>query len=769
MKSKQQFFSKTFFYTLFILGLFSCRDRKDQLPIKKPVDLVNVNMGAISHLLVPTYPTVQIPNSMVRLYPFTTPGINDHYLASRIFAFPVNIPSHRNGPFSTIMADAGGDSLHPASLASSYDHDFETSTPYYYSVLLEDPQIVTEYTVTSHGAVYRFSTEKGGKVRLVIKTTGKGIFRSQENGYITGYDQMREVTQYLYAVSDPGPVNTYNFNGGNILQGNPSEGGGSGIVLVFEMPEGGMVTFKYGISYLSEKEAGVHYQSELEGKSFDELKDAARNSWNNTLGRIQVTGGTTDQQQVFYSSLYRCFERMINITEDDKYFSVFDGKVHDSGGRDFYVDDWSWDTHRTLHPLRSILQPDKEADMINSYIRIYDQSGWMPAFPTVFGDMGAMIGHHQAAIIADAWFKGIRNYDIDKAYEGLRKNAMEGTRIPWREGPMADIDKIYLEKGFFPGKYPDQPETVPEVHSFEGRQSVAVTLEHAFDDWCLSRLAYSLGKEKDADIFGKRGQNYRNVYDSTIGFMAPKDASGEWIRPYNPKAPAGIGGREYFAECNAWTYSWSVQQDIPGLVELMGGREKAIAKLDQLFDEPPGQSKWTYLGYMPDATGLTGLFPMGNEPGFHVPYIYDLLGAPWKSQKRIRQLMHAWFRNDLMGVCGDDDGGAMSAWYVFSAMGFYPFCPGNPVYLIGSPLFDKIIINLNGQKRFTIQAVNVSDQNKYIQSARLNDKVLSRPWFTHEELMQGGELILEMGSRPNKEFGSISDALSFWHASKPAN
>ena len=290
------------------------------------------------------------------------------------------------------------------------------------------------------------------------------------------------------------------------------------------------------------------------------------------------------------------------------------------------------------------------------------------------------------------------------------------------------------------------------VHPFEGRQAVAVTLEHSYDDWCLSRLSASLGKSDDENLFAKRGRNYHNLYNSRIGFMSPKTADGKWIEPFDPKMPAGIGGREYFAECNAWTYSWFVPQDIAGLAELMGGREAAMQRLDRLFDEPPGQSKWTYLGNMPDATGLTGMFTMGNEPAFHIPYLYDLLGDPWKTQKRERQLMDAWFRDDLMGVCGDDDGGAMSSWYVFSALGFYPVCPGVPVYVLGSPLFETEIINLPGGKTFTIKAVDVSARNKYIQSAKLNGKEIKKPWFTHKELTEGGELILQMGPRPNRDW-----------------
>jgi predicted alpha-1,2-mannosidase len=752
------FLKACFLIFSFSLITFACRTPEKDEYEQNIVDRVNVQIGAISHLLVPTYPTVHLPNSMVRIYPQTTPGINEPYLASRIFSFPVNIPSHRQRPFTTLMVTSNLESISPDSLASTYDHDFETATPYYYSVLLEDPAIWVENTVTAHGVIYRFRRESGGPIRIVLRTSGTGKFNADETGTITGYDQMRKVTQYLYASTDPKPVSTSYFSLLPFqITETPEEGQRSGIFLDYQSEGNETITLEIGISYVSGDMAQVHFQEELSGNPFEEIQADAKNTWEQALGRIRIQGGSPDEQTVFYTSLYRCYERMVNITEEGKYYSVYDGQVHQSEGADFYVDDWSWDTYRTLHPLRTILTPAKEADMISSYIRIFEQSGWMPSFPTLFGDMGAMIGHHPAAIISDAWFKGIRDFDVEKAYEGLKKNAMEGTRIPWREGPKTSLDEIYLEKGFFPGKYPDQPETQPEVHPFEGRQSVAVTLEHAYDDWNLGRLAGALGKKEDAEYFYQRGQNYRNLYNPKTGFMSPRDASGQWIEPFNPKTPAGIGGREYFAESNAWTYTWSVQQDLSGLFDLMGGKKIAVQRLDRLFDEPIGQSKWTYLGYMPDATGLTGMFPMGNEPGFHIPYVYDPAGAPWKTQKRVRQLMNAWFRNDLMGICGDDDGGAMSAWYVFSAMGFYPICPGYPVYVLGSPVFESVTIRLEDDNTFQIIAENVSERNKYIQSANLNGSSLNEPWFTHDELMKGGELILEMGPRPNKDWGSGVD------------
>ncbi|MBR9998998.1 MAG: GH92 family glycosyl hydrolase [Cyclobacteriaceae bacterium] len=761
------YFSNRTSYLCILLFCYACNAPEEAHHRPSPADMVNLRIGAVSHLLVPTYPTVHLPNSMVRIYPQTSPGVNDQYLASRIYAFPINMPSHRQGPLTTLMVTSNKGAVSPDSLASDYDHDFETSTPYYYSVLLEDPGIWVDYTVTAHGVIYRFRKESGGNVRIVIRSSGAGDFNFDEPGVLTGSDRLRNITQYLYAtvVHPSGSAGYFSPLPAGESDRLP-EGDRKGVVLDYDISENEAVVLRIGISYISLETARHHAEKELSGRSFGDLKDHARENWDKSLGVIGIEGGTADQQKIFYTAFYRCFERMVNITEEGKYFSVYDGQVHESGNNDFYVDDWSWDTYRTLHPLRTIIMPGEEADMINSYIRIYEQSGWMPAFPTVFGEMGAMIGHHQAAIIADAWYKGIRDYDVHKAYEGLLKNAMEGTRVPWKEGPKTSLDEVYLQKGFFPGKYPDEPETHPAVHSFEGRQSVAVTLEHAYDDWCLARFAEGLGKTEDADKMYLRGQNYRNQYRPDIGFMAPREAGGKWIDPYDPKVPAGIGGREYFAESNAWTYTWFVPHDLAGLIDLMGGKEMALKQLDRLFDEPIGQSKWTYLGYMPDATGLTGLFPMGNEPSFHIPYIYNVLGAPWKTQKRTRQLMDAWFRNDLMGICGDEDGGAMSAWYVFSAMGFYPICPGYPVYMIGSPVFDRVTINLPDGKKFMVKAMNVSARNKYIQSARLNGRQLEAPWFTHAELMNGGEMILEMGPRPDKAWGNTADFARFVETAK---
>jgi predicted alpha-1,2-mannosidase len=444
---------------------------------------------------------------------------------------------------------------------------------------------------------------------------------------------------------------------------------------------------------------------------------------------------------------------MTDITEDGRYFSGFDHTVHDSGGHDFYVDDGLWDTFRSLHPLQLLLDGHRQEEMIRSYLRMYQQSGWLPSFPSVAGEQAVMIGHHANQLILDTYGKGYRDFDVELAYEAMRKNATEATMLPWKRGGLTPLDRVYFDKGFFPALAWGQKEDAPQVTE-ERRQSVSVTLESAYDDWTVSELAKTLGKQKDAEYFRRLGHNYQNVWNPSIGFMAPKSADGRWVDHFDPKLGGGQGGRDYTTEVDSWLYSFSVQHDPEGLIHLMGGRDAFNAKLDQLFVEQYGTSKFHFLGQYPDATGLVGLYAQGNEPSFHIPYLYDFSGQPWKAQKRIRQLLDVWYGDGPLGIPGDDDGGETSSWYVLSALGFYPECPGSPVYEIGSPIFDRSSITMGNGKVFTIVADHVSVQNKYIHSATLNGKPWSKPWFSHADITDGGTLVLEMDNRPNFAWGS---------------
>jgi predicted alpha-1,2-mannosidase len=368
-----------------------------------------------------------------------------------------------------------------------------------------------------------------------------------------------------------------------------------------------------------------------------------------------------------------------------------------------------------------------------------------------------MNAFHSSITFLDAYRKGLKNFDIEKAYQGMRKNATEATMLPWRNGEKTILDDYYYQKGYFPALSKGAKETIPQVHPFEKRQAVAVTLGNTYDDWALGQLGKDLGKN-DAGAFQLRGLNYKNLWSSEKQFFLPKDDKGSWV-DIDPKFDGGMGGRDYYDENNGYTFLWQVQQDIPGLRKLMGGSDAFEARLDQLFREPLDRSKYEFWSKFPDATGLVGQYSMGNEPSFHIPYLYNFTKSPWKTQKRIRFLLDAWFKDNIYGIPGDEDGGGMSAFVVFSSMGFYPITPGLPVYTIGSPLFSKVTIDLPNKKQFRLTANNCSVINKYIQSAKLNGKVLSNTWFTHEQLVSGGHLELEMGPKPNKKWGIQEDAI----------
>lgn len=711
-----------------------------------PVDLVNPYIGGISHVLKPTYPTVHRPYGMVRFYPVTSPGISDSYLGGRIYGFPLNRPEHRGRAAITLIPVSGTESLQQADLSSAFDHDFEKVTPYSYNVLLEDENITVDFTTTDRCGFYQFSPESTKDLVLVFQTIDEASFNLKNEQNLIGSEAFNGVRQYVNIwFNRPVKQSGYLDASGQVVNKSRAKGKGLKYFVVFSGAI--QVKMNYGVSWIDETQAGRNLLQEIPGWDFNQVVNNGREAWNKELLKIKVKGGTVDQRITFYTALYRSMERMVNINEYGRYFSAYNNKTIKTS-HNFYVDDWSWDTFRTLHPLRFLISPDREADMIKSYILMGEQGGWMPTFPQVSGDAKCMIGHHQAAIIADAWMKGIRDFDLPRAYKLLRKNAMEGTMIPWQEGPATDLDKFYREKGWFPALAPGEAETVSQVGPFEKRQAVAVTLEHAYDDWCLARLAGELKRSADQEIFEARAGNYKNVFNSLTGFMSPKKADGTWVDPFDPKISGGTGCRDYFAEINSWNYTWFVPHDIENLISLMGGKDKFIARLDQLFEEPlNGYAKWTTISTQPDASGIVGQFVMGNEPSFHIPYLYTYAGEAWKTQKRLRQLMDAWFRNDLMGICGDEDGGGLSSWYVFSAMGFYPMTPGIPEYVVGSPIFEEVTIDLGSGKELKIMAQGSSPKTKYVTGVAVNGKIIDNYRFSHQDISNGGTIELEMAAR----------------------
>lgn len=703
-------------YSLLALGLVT-------VSANAQVEFVDPTIGNVALLLAPTRPTVYLPHSMVRMYPLRADAMDD-----RIQAFPLTISSHRDNELFGIMPGDGT----PA------EYDQEVTTPYFYSTRFNASDILTEFTATERCGYFRFTFPRS-KASLVLANRIAGHLSLHEGNVVEGEEQFNNMKAYVYGVFNKDVASTVS-----------STGNKQRLLL---SSDAGVLEFRYGISFISTDQAKSNLLHEIPSPDFEGVKSAAKDRWNSTLGRIIVEGGTEAQRRVFYTALYRTSERMIDITEDGRYYSGFDHRVH-TDPRPFYVDNWLWDTFHALEPLQILLNPEMEADKLQSYVRMYQQGGIMPTFALVSGPYACMNGNHSAPWFADAWFKGVKNFDLATAYEGVRKRSLESTLLPWRLGPRTPLDDFYAEHGYMPALRPNQKETLPQVHPFEKRQPVPVTLENSFDDWSIAQLARVLNKPNDEKLFLTRAANYKNLFRKKKALMWPKDDAGDWIEPLDPKFDGGMGGRDFYDENNGYTYTWDVGQDYAGLITMMGGVEKAEANLDQLFREPLGRSKYEFQAKFPDSTSMVGQFSMGNEPSFAIPYIYDRLGVPWKAQARVRMLLDAFFTDGLQGIPGDEDGGGMSAFVVFSMMGFYPVTPTMPTYDIVSPVFNKITIHLHNGKDFVIIAHNSSRQNKYVQKIVLNGKPLNQIWFRHGDIAQGATLELTMGDTPNTTLGA---------------
>jgi predicted alpha-1,2-mannosidase len=729
-----------------VCGLFSL----DVWAQDDPTAYIDPRIGNVSQFLVPTYPTFSLPNQMLRMFP-----VKRDYIDDQIDAFPLQVVSHRSPGIFQMKVFTGDMTPAMWKKRMSIDHDLETMHPWLYSTYLIDDDVTVSFSPGKRCAIYKVQYPSSAKKQILIGGTdamrssaaGPSSFVLEETIEYKIKDLVpttRTMQAYCYVElvgsdNEPVPGVAFEADSGRVSMsmtaGSPST-----------------IFLRYGISYVSQHQARQNLLREAGDQRFEEYIAKGKAAWAKVMGQIAVEGGTDAQKRTFYTSLYRTYERMIDINEDGQYYSGYDGRVHQSD-RPFYVDDWIWDSYRAHHPLRTILDPAAQSDMLNSYVLMYEQSGWLPTFPQVHGNHMCMNSYHSSAIFIDAYRKGIRGYDVEKAYEGIRKNLTMGTAIPWRQGiPKRPIDDFYLTHGYYPALQPGEKETEPLVDPFEKRQAVAVTLGISYDAWTLSQLAYELKKEDDARFFFGQSRNYRKLWHPELRLFMPKDDRGNWIM-INPKSDGGPGYRDYYDENNGWTYAWDVQHDIDGLIDLLGGRTQAEERLDQLFREPLGMRKNQFYVNGSNSTGMVGQFSMGNEPSFHIPYLYNYFGAPWKTQKMTRFLLDVWFKDNIFGIPGDEDGGGMCAFAVFSSMGFYPVTPGIPVYAITSPVFEKITISLSNGKTFEIVASGASKRNKYIQKAFLNGAEIDSPFVTHEQIVSGGKLEMVLAERPNREWG----------------
>lgn len=736
--------------TFLILSLFSFAIATGQEDYTKYID---PTIGNSAQFLVPTYPTFSLPNQMLRMFP-----VKPDYLDDQVTAWPLQVEVHRKSVILKMKVSLGEITPESWKRKMTIDHDLELVRPWHYSTYLVDDDITLSFTPAKKCAIYKIDFPAAAKKNILVE--GTDVMKSE----FLGGNAFSMIEQYSYTKKGTTPEKrimlAYCYGEVSDSNGKPFgdmqiQSSKGRMAIILSGNEAKTAIIKYAMSYISLEQAKKNFKAEIASTTFDKTVAAGKKAWEKVINQIEVTGGTEAQKRSFYTSLYRTYERMIDINEDGQYYSGYDGKVHQIN-RPFYVDDWIWDTFRAKHPLNSILNPQMQSDILNSYVLMYEQSGWMPTFPEVLGNNIDMNCFHSSVLFVDAHRKGIKGFDINKAFEGVKKNLTEATMIPWRQGnPKVAIDDFYHTKGYFPALRPDQKETEPMVDEFEKRQPVAVTLGMSFDAWALSELAKELKNETDYKKFSAISKNYQKLWHPEMRLFMPKDENGDWIK-INPKLDGGNGFREYYDENNGWTYAWLVQHDIDGLTTLLGGKKKAEDRLDQLFREPLDTKKRLFYVDGANSTGMIGQFSMGNEPSFHIPYLYNYFGAPWKTQKRVRFLLDVWFKDSIFGIPGDEDGGGMSSFVVFSSMGFFQTTPGLPFYTIGSPLFEKTIIHLPNKQQFTVIGKNANKENKYIQKAFFNGKEIDSPFFTHDQLAAGGTLELILGNKPNKDWGKNS-------------
>ncbi len=730
-----------------IIVLTSCSTSNNQ---EDPTAYIDPTIGNVSRFLVPTYPTFHLPNQMLRMVPQKW-----DYISDEVEAFPLQVASHRDKGLFLMKVLSYKDSVSSREKKMYIDHDLETVLPWHYSTYLIEDDIRVSFTPGEKSAIYKLEYPENAKSKVWIQGTANFKSHSKSKGVFTLEDKIIYKTRGIFSETSEMTVYAYGMfcdEKGDALSNTIFAEEEDGLIVNLSKDVSSKILLKYAISYISFDQARINFSKELADVNFEELAHQGKDRWEKTLSQVEVQGGTLAQKRTFYTSLYRTYERMVDINEYGQYYSGYDGQVHKSE-RPFFVDDWIWDTYLAHHPLRIVLHPEMENDVLHSYTEMYEQSGWMPTFPRIHGNHMCMNAYHSSSIFIDGYRKGLVDFNVEKAYEGVRKNLMEGTFIPWRQGtPRRSIDDFYHEYGYFPCLQPGEEETEPQMDSFEKRQGVAVTLGISYDFWALSELAMELGKEDDHEFFSIKGKDYKKLWNPDHALFMPKDDKGQWIN-IDPKKDGGPGFREYYDENNGWTYAWDVKHDIEGLIDLNGGKKATEKRLDQLFREPLGMRKREFALNGSNSTGMVGQFSMGNEPSFHIPYLYNYLGAPWKTQKITRFLLDVWFKDNIFGIPGDEDGGGMTSFVVFSSMGIYPVTPGIPIYTITSPVFEKVSIHLDNGNDFTVIAKGTSKKNKYIQRAFIDGEEIFEPFLSHKQIMAGATLELELSELPNKEWG----------------
>jgi predicted alpha-1,2-mannosidase len=715
-----------------------------------PADEVNPIIGTAGD--GQTFPATGVPFGMTQWTPQTRDGetkcIAPYYEKdSRIQGFRgshfLSGSCTQDYGSMTVMPLAGALKLDPAARASAFRHDTERMTPYRYEVTLEDYGIRASLAATSRAAILEFRYADPAQAWVLVQSNsrpGEGqVHVDPERREVFGFNPAHR----LYAGSgEPAgfagyfvarferPFQQFGvWSGAAKRDGVNEQNGGDGApgaYLGFDLKPGDTVRVRIGTSFTSVDEARRNLDAEVADRDLDSIARAARQSWNEALSRVEIRNGSESRRRVFYTSLYHAFLMPRTFSDASGTYPGFagSGRTEIARGFTYYCDFSLWDTFRSLHPLLTILDPARTRDMVQSLIAKGRQGGWLPIFPAWNSYTQEMIGDHAIVVITDAYLKGIRDFDVEEAYRLMRQNATQqpASRQDYLDGRGRRALDSYLKYGFVPLEDPVKD-------AFHIGEQVSRTLEYAYDDYVLSRMAAALGKTEDEELFLARASFYRNVIDPSTGFARGRHADGAWDAPFDP-----AGRYAYITEGLPFQYTFFVPQDVEGLIRLVGGRKAFIEKLDRLFDE--------------------NYYDHGNEPSHHIAYLYDYAGAAWKTQQRVRAIMDEQYRDQPAGIAGNDDCGQMSAWFAMSALGFYSVAPGTPVYQIGTPLFEEAVIRPASGRPFVIRARGASAGGRYIRSATLNGAPLTRTWISHEEIVQGGELVFQMDSVPNPAWGS---------------
>lgn len=726
--------------------------------VTDPVEWVNPLMGSQSKVDLSngnTYPAIGLPWGMNMWTPQT--GKNGDgwaytYTADKIRGFK---QTHQPSPW---MNDYGAFSLMPVTgklkisdeeRASWFSHKSEIAKPYYYSVYLADADVTTEITPTERAAQFRFTFPKTDSAFVVIDAQNRGSYikiipaERKIIGYTSKYARgplPKNFKNYFVIYFDKAFSLSKTWTAGKLNnQELELTTDHTGAAIGFKTAKGEQVNARVASSFISFEQAELNLKRELASDNFETTKTKAKNTWNQTLSRVSVEGGTVDQLRTFYSCLYRTLFFPNKLYEIDAanqivHWSPYNGKVlpgYMFGGTGF------WDTFRALYPFLNLVYPAINKEMQAGLVNDYKEGGWLPEWSSP-GYANIMVGNNSASVVADAYIKGLRGYDINTLWDALKHGADN-------EGPMAAVGrngvKYYNELGYVP-------------YDVKISENAAKTLEYSYDDFSIYQLGKALGKpDSEIGIYKKRAMNYKNLFDPSTGLMRGKNADGQFQSPFNPFRWGGA-----FTEGNSWHYTWSVFQDVEGLAKLMGGHQKFVTKLDSVFSMPPIFDESAYGGVIHEIREMQianmGQYAHGNQPIQHMIYLYNYGGAPYKTQYWVRETMDRMYRATPDGYCGDEDNGQTSAWYVFSAMGFYPVTPGVDQYVLGAPLFKKITLNLENGKKVIINAAANSADNKYVQSLQLNGKTYSKNWISHSGLQQGAVFNFTMSATPNKTRGT---------------